>query len=129
MRISNFCSAIQIIILNGYELNYYNLIYAFPEYLGDIVLLFDNKLVLNAIEKINKYCSFQTKIDIYKEYKKTKNNYEEIKSLPTDLFSLLCYYYLNTSNKCVENISFVLQRILNTILQNLLTTIKQQNFR
>jgi hypothetical protein len=108
MNVGIFCKAIQIIILCGYDLNYYNIIYAFPEHLDNIILLFDNNEVLTAIEQNNKWTigSIKNIIEIFNKYKKTKYNYEEIKSLSTNKFDLICYDYLNIKNKLINEIYF-----------------------
>lgn len=110
MHINTFCKVIQIIILCGYDLNYYNIIYAFPEYLGDIISLFDNESILTAIEQINKNKwtsgSIKNMVENFNKHEKTKHTHEEIKSLSTTKFDLICYDYLNIKNKIINEIYF-----------------------
>lgn len=110
MHINTFCKVIQTIILCGYKLNYYDIICAFPEHLDDIIALFDNESILVAIEKIDKHIwtanCVKDMITCYNKHKETQNKYEEIKSLSTNKFDLICYDYLNIKNKMINEIYF-----------------------
>lgn len=110
MHIKTFCEVIHLIILSGYELNYYNIIFAYPEHLGNIIALLDNKTILEAIESTNQHRwtinSIKGMIECFNKLKEIKNDHEKIKSLPTNQFDFLCYNYLNIKNKLIDEIYF-----------------------
>lgn len=102
MHIDKFCKVIQIIILSGYNLDYYNLILAFPDHLDDIISIFENNVILAK----NENTWIKDLIEIYHKHKLTRNDPQEIKSLSTSKFDLICYDHLNIRNKFIDEIYF-----------------------